>query len=183
MGTKTVHRGLRDLKLAAWTAENSYGTAYDIYGAREMTVELVVETDQLEGDDVIIDRYTKIIAVNFRFANGAVDLELLDTLTGGTLVSNASYEDLKVGEDDSIPYVAMAGRVVGSDAAHDLHIFVPKAKVSGNIQYQAQYGQYVIPQAEFQGVNEGTINGIVRFRKFTALTALEIPLRTTTGTT
>jgi hypothetical protein len=181
MATKTIHRGLRDMKIASWTAENSYGTAQDIYGAREMTLELVVESDQLEGDDVIIDRYTKIIAVNFRFANGAVDLELLDILTGGTLVSNAAYEDMMIGEDASVPYCAMAGRVVGSDPANDLHVFVPKAKVSGNIQYQAQYGQYMIPQAEFQGVSEGTINGIVRFRKFTAVTALEIPLRTTTG--
>lgn len=181
MASKTIHRGLRDLKLAAWTAENSYGTAMDVYGAREMTVELVVESDQLEGDDVVIDRYTKIIAVNFSWAMGSVDLELLDVLIGGTLVSNGDYEDLRIGEDDSVPYVAMAGRVVGSDAAHDLHIFVPKAKISGNVQYQAQYGAYMIPQAEFQGVNEGTINGLARFRKFTALTTLTIPLATTTG--
>lgn len=181
MATKTIHRGLRDLQIAAWNGENSYGTASDIYGAREMTLELVVESDQLEGDDVVIDRYTKIIAVNFNFANGSVDLGLLNVLSGGTLVSNAQYEDVMIGEDASIPYVAMAGRVVGSDATHDLHVFVPKAKMAGNLQYQAQYGAYVIPSAEFQGVNEGSINGLVRFRKFTALTTLTIPLATTAG--
>ena len=181
MATKTIHRGLRDMKIALWTSENNWGPAYDIYGAREMTVEFVVESDQLEGDDVVLDRYSKIIAVNFRFSNAAVDLEVLDMLTGGTLVSNSDYEDIMIGEDASIPYIGMAGRVVGSDATHDLHVLVPKAKMSGNLSYQAQYGQYVLPQCEFQGVNEGTINGLVRVRKFTAPTALNIPLATSAG--
>lgn len=180
MATTPILRGLRDMKVAAWNGVASYGTAYDVYGAREMAIELVLESDQLEGDDVVLDRYSKIVSVTFRFANAAVDLELLKTLSGGTLVSNASYEDTVIGEDDNIPYVAMAGRIVSS-GGRDVHVFVPKAKLSGNLQYQAAFGQYVIPQAEFQGVNEGTANGIVRFRNFSATTALEIPLRTTTG--
>ncbi|HMN10889.1 MAG TPA: hypothetical protein PKD55_01040 [Bellilinea sp.] len=181
MATKTIHRGLRDMKIALWNGENSWGTAYDIYGARSMTIEFVVESDQLEGDDVVLDRYSKIIAVNFSFENAAVDLEVLDMLSGGVLVSNSDYEDIMIGEDASIPYVGMAGRVVGSDATHDLHVLVPKAKMSGNLQYQAQYGQYVLPQCEFQGVNEGAVNGIARLRKFTALTDLDIPLATSAG--
>lgn len=181
MGSKVVYRGLRDMKIAAWNGENDYGTAYDIFGARDMSLELVVESDQLEGDDVVIDRYTKIVAVNFRFANAVVDPELLGILTGGASSSNADYEDVMIGENASVPYVAMAGRVVGSDAKHDWHVFVPKAKLAGNLQYQAQYGQYTIPQAEFQGVNEGATNGLVRFRIFTDLTELTIPLATSAG--
>lgn len=180
MATTPILRGLRDMKIAAWNSAASYGTAYDVYGAREMGIELVLESDQLEGDDVVLDRYSKIIAVTFRFANAAVDLGLLDILSGGALVSNANYEDVVIGENDNIPYVAMAGRIVSS-SGRDVHVFVPKAKLSGNLQYQAAYGQYVVPQAEFQGVNEGAANGIVRFRNFAAATALEIPLRTATG--
>ena len=182
MGIKSIHRGLRDMKIASWVSENSYGPAYDIWGARDMSLTLEVESDQQEGDDVVLDRYTKIVSVTFSFEQAATDLELIDILSGGTLVSGAAYEDLVIGEDDNVPFVAMAGRVVASDAANDLHVFVPKAKISGGLQLQAQYGQYMVPSAEFQGVNEGTINGMVRFRKFTAITALEIPLRTTTGT-
>lgn len=181
MGLKTFHRGLRDMKIAAWTAENSYGTAYDIHGARNMSVTWVVETDQAEGDDVVLDRFSKIIAVTVNIAQAAVDLELLDIISGGTLVSNASYEDLKLGQDDNIAYVAIAGRSVSSDAANELHVFVPKCKIAGNLDWAMQYGTYTFPAAEFQGVNEGDTNGFIRFRKFTATTALEIPLRTTTG--
>ena len=55
MGTKTFHRGLRDLKIATWNSENSYGSAYDILGARNMSVTWVVETDELRGDEHPMD--------------------------------------------------------------------------------------------------------------------------------
>lgn len=169
------------MKIAAWNAENDYGTAYDLLGARNMSVEWVVETDELRGDDVVLDRYTKPVSVTVRIEQASVDLEAVDMLMGGTLVSGAAYEDFFVGEDDEVPYVAVAGRVVGSGGSNDLHIFVPKCKLAGNLQLQAQVDTYMLPGAEFQGVNEGTINGMFRLRKFTALTALEIPLRTSTG--
>jgi hypothetical protein len=111
----------------------------------------------------------------------SVDLEAADTLLGGTLVSNASYEDLMIEESDEVPYIAIAGRVVGGGGSSDLHFLVPKAKLSGNLTLQAQLDTYMLPQAEFQGVHEGAINGMLRLRKFTAATALEIPLRTSTG--
>jgi len=181
MPLQTFHRGLRDLKVASWTSPASYGTAYDVLGAREMSVEFQMETDELRGDDVVLDRYTRLVAATFRLSNAAVDLNLLDILLGGTLVSNASYEDFFVGENDDVPYVAIAGRVVGSGGTNDLHIFAPKCKLAGNLQYSAQVDTYLIPQAQFQAVHEGTANGIIRLRNFTAATGLEIPLRTSTG--
>jgi len=181
MALQTFHRGLREMHLASWTSENTFGTDYPILGAREMTLEYVVTTDMLEGDDVVLDRYTRIISATFRLAMASVDLNVLDILLGGTLVSNASYEDFMIGETDEVPYIAVAGRIVGSGGGSDLHIFAPKCKIAGNIQYQAQLNQYLIPAMELQAVYEGSTNGILRQRKFTALTGLEIPLRTTTG--
>jgi hypothetical protein len=181
MASKTFHRGVRDLVFAAWSAENTWGTDYPALGAREATVEFVVESDELRGDDVVLDRFTKIVAVTLRVSMASVDLDVLDLLLGGTLVSNSSYEDFKFTEDDDTPYVGIAARVMGSDAAHDLHMLIPKAKVSGNLNFSAQVDTYLIPGAEFQGVNEGSTNGMIRLRKFTAATAVEIPLRTSTG--
>lgn len=181
MGTRTFHRGIRDLKIATWTAENSYGTAYDILGARNMSVTWVVETDELRGDDVVLDRFTKLVSVTVNVEQASVDLEAADMLLGGTLVSNASYEDLSIAESDEVPYIAIAGRVVGSGGTNDLHIFIPKCKLAGNLTLAAQLDTYMIPQAEFQGVHEGAVNGMMRLRKFATATALEIPLRTSTG--
>lgn len=181
MGTKSFHRGIRDLKISSWIAENSYGTFYDILGARNMSVSWQVETDELGGDDVILDRFTKMISVTVNIEQAAVDLTVINMLMGGTLVSGVAYEDLRITEADEVPYVALAGRIVGSGGTSDLHIFVPKAKLSSPLQLTAQYQTYILPSAEFQGVNEGTINGMMRLRKFSAPTALEIPLKTAVG--
>lgn len=181
MGQQSIHRGIRAMRVAAWSAENTYGTSYLIRGARSMGVDLVVESDELRGDDIVLDQFTKIIAADVTWEIATVDLELMDILVGGTLVSNASYEDLKITENDDVPYVAMAGRIVGSGATRDLHLFIPKAKLSGNLAVRAQLDTYLLPGAQFRGVSEGAINGIGRFRNFSVPTALEIPLRTTTG--
>lgn len=181
MALQTYHRGLRDLKIATWVAENSYGTAYDVLGARNMSITWVSESDELRGDDVVLDRYTKLVSVTVQIEQASVDLAVVDMLLGGTLVSNGDYEDFRIGEADEVPFVALAGRVVGSGGLADLHIFVPKAKLSGNLELSAQLDTYMLPQAEFQGVHEGEVNGMLRLRKFTTATALEIPLRTTTG--
>jgi hypothetical protein len=146
-----------------------------------MAVEIVVETDELRGDDVVLDRYTKIISATVNLEMATVDLAAYDMLTGATLTSTADYEDLMIGEADEVPYVALAGRIVGSGGVGDLHIFIAKAKLAGNVALQAQQDTFILPAAQFQGVHEGTVNGIYRLRNFASATLLDIPLRTTVG--
>lgn len=172
-------RGVRDLKIAAWLGPNTYGTAYDILGARAANLSWTIETDESRGDDVVLDRHSKIIAATLSIQMASVDLIVVDMILGGTLVSNASYYDLFVAEGDEIPYVAIAGRIAGSGG--DLHFLMPKAKLAGNFQFNAATDTYLIPSADFQGVHEGSANGMLRMRHFTTATALEIPLRTSTG--
>jgi hypothetical protein len=177
---QSIHRGLRKMVVAPWNGISSYGTDISVRGARNMSVELTVETDELRGDDVVLDRNTKIIAVNLSIEFATIDLTLFSTIMGGALTENAAYYDWNVGEDDDVPYVGLAGRVVGSTATADLHIFVAKAKLSSNLALGAQLDTYMIPTATFQGVDDG--GGVIaRLRNFTAPTALEIPLKTTTG--
>lgn len=180
MALQTFHRGVADLKFATWTSEGVYGTAYDVLGVRNFTLTLELESGQLEGDDAILDRFSKIVGANFGFEQAAVDLDVIEMITGNTLVSNAAYEDLLL-DETSLPFVAVAAKIEASSGGKDLHIFLPKCKMSGNFELQAQYGQYMLPKADFQAVREGDTNGVGRARKFTAATALEIPLRTTTG--
>jgi len=180
MGNQTIVRGLRNVKIAAWNAENDYGTAYNILGAREFSVEFVVETDELRGDDVVLDRFSKIVSVSARVEYAAVDLQALEILSGGTFTSVAGYEDLMIGAEDLTNYFAIAGKVVGSQS-RDVHMFVPKARVSGNFGYQAQLDQYLLPSLDIEGVKEGTINGFGRIRNFSLATTLAIPLSTTSG--
>lgn len=178
MATKSFNRGVRDLKLSVWTAENSYGPAYDVLGVRNANLQWVTESDELRGDDVVLDRYSKLVSVNLTIQEASVDLETLDMILGGTLVSNANYYDLMIGDNDEIPYLAVAGRVVGSGGKGDFQFFVPKAKLSGNLQLNAQVDTYLIPQWDMQGVHEGSVNGMLRLRHFANATELTIPLAT-----
>lgn len=180
MGIQSFHRGLRQLAIASHTSPGVYGTEYVIKGARSLSATFNMEVEELRGDDVVIDQFAKLISVTFSLAYAAVDLEALDILMGGTLVSNASYEDFLMSQGDDSPYFAVAGRVVGSGGTNDLHIMAGRCRVSGNVAYQAQLDTYIIPALEIKAVYEDGI-GIARMRNFTAPTALEIPLRTSTG--
>lgn len=174
------YRGVRDGKIGLWTAENTYGTIYDIGGIRNFSITTNLATDELKGDDRVLDRHSRMESVTVEWEQAEVNLFVMDLLMGGTLVSNGSYEDAMIGEEDA-PYVGIAGKTVGSDGS-EIHLFVPKAKLSGGLVMRAQLDTYMIPAATFQGVYEGTINQMFRRRKFFVTTTLAIPLRTTPGT-
>lgn len=179
MPQQTIHRGVRKMLFAAWNGVDTYGTEHEILGARNASLELVVETDELRGDDVVLDRDSKIVAVNVSVEVATVDLAWVDMVLGGTLVNNADYYNLDFDENDDPPYVGIAVRVAGSGGTGDLHILVKKARLSSNLALQAQTDTYMTPSATFQGVSDGT--SMYTLRNFTAPTALEIPLRTATG--
>lgn len=175
---QAYHRGVRDLKIATWNSEGSYGTAYDVKGARTANLAWVVESDSIRGDDVDLANDTKIVAATLSIAQASLDLIVVDMITGGTLISNANYYDLKVGEDDVVPYVCIIGRVVGAGGVGDLHFMLPKAMLSGNVQFSAGVDSWMIPTADFRGVHEGATNGMLRLRHFVNPTALTLPLAT-----
>lgn len=173
------YRGIRDGKIALWTAVATYGTVYDIGGIRNFSITTNVATDELKGDDRVLDQHSRLESVTVDWEQAETNLFVADLLMGGTLVSNASYEDSVIGEEDA-PYVGIAGRMVGSDGS-EVHMFVPKAKLMGNLVMQAQLDTYSIPAAQFKGVYEGVANGMFRRRKFYVPTTLTIPLATTPG--
>lgn len=172
----TYRYGLRDAKIAPWTAENTYGTLLDVDAVQSLTVTLVTQTAVLEGDDVEKDVYAKIKSVEATLRNGDVSLEVLDLLIGGTLYEGVGYDDLKISETDSITYFSIAGKVVGTDGGGCTILWIPKCKIFGNVNYQAQQNNYLLPEVQIKGVNEGTINGMLRIRHYDADRTVLIPL-------
>lgn len=182
MAIQSYNRGVRDMKLALWgPADGAYSPAVDVLGARMANLSWVVESDELRGDDVVLDRYTKLVSASLTIAQAAVDLAIFNMILGGTLTNHAQYYDLMVGDTGEVPFLGIAGRVVGSGGKGDLHFFLPKAKLSGNLQLNAQVDTYLIPQADFQGVHESATTGMLRLRHYNVPTALTIPLATTGG--
>jgi hypothetical protein len=178
--TPSVLRGIKDIKIAAWTAENSYGTPYDIYAGRGANLQWVVTTDTLRGDDVDVDVFTNLASATLTIQNGSIDLTVFNMLLGGVLTQNAAYYDFYIQSAVDVPYVALAGRVSGS-GGKDIHFLLPKCKLASNLQLNAQVDNYLIPQWDVHGVNEGPLNGMLRLRQFLVPTALNIPLATVGG--
>lgn len=171
-----VIRGIRDAKIAAWNSTGSYGTAVDIRGIREASLELELDTDQQEGDDIVVDRYSSIIAANVGLQNAFVDFEAAAIMTGATFTSGAAYDDFMLDGENNPPFVGLAFKAVASDG-QETHYFLPKAKLSGNVSLTMAYGSYLVPQAEFQAIKDGA-SGMVRGRNFASATGLVIPLAT-----
>src|SRR5688572_549489 len=130
--------GLRDLKIAPYVSSNVWGTLLDIDAAQSFTVTLVTQTAILEGDDVDKDVYAKIKSVEANMRNGDVSLDVLDLITGGTLYEGVGYDDVKIGQDDTLGYFGICGKVVGTNSTKVTLLFIPKAKIFGNVSYQAQ---------------------------------------------
>jgi hypothetical protein len=171
-----VRYGLRDLWIADWVAENSYGTAVRLLAAQSFTVTFVVETATLPGDDIDFDTFAKIRSVDAQLRNGELTLDGYEILTGGTLYEGTGYTDLMIGDDETenAPYFAICGRVIGTNSG-DTHLFIPKAKIAGNLSYQAQQSTYLVPEVAIKGIREGSINGMARIRHHDAVTAVAIP--------
>lgn len=176
MARQVVLRGIREMIGAPWTSTGNYGTSFDISGVREGSLELELETDQLEGDDEVIDRYSRVIAVNVSFQQGRVDLEAASELTGGTFDTGADYDQFLLDGENDPPYIGLAFKVRASDGK-EVHYFLPKTKLSGNLSLTAAYGSYTIPQAEFQAIKDGA-QGMLRVRNFDGPATLSIPLAT-----
>lgn len=168
--------GLRDLKIAPYTSPGIYGTTIDIDAAQAFTVTLVTQTAILEGDDVEKDVYAKIKAVEANMRNGDVSLDVLDILTGGTLYEGVGYDDLMVSQDDNIGYFGVVGKVVGTNDGGCTMLFIPKAKINGNVSYQAQQNSYLIPEVQIRGVDDGAPNNLVRIRHYDVDRTVAIPL-------
>lgn len=171
-----VIRGVRDAKIAQWNSTGSYGTALDIRGIREASIELELDTDQLEGDDEVVDRYSRIIAATIGLQKAFVDFQTASLMTGGTFVSGAAYDDFLIDGENDPGFVGLAIKAVASDG-QETHYFFPKAKLSGNLSLTLAYGSYLVPQAEFQAIKDG-VAGTMRGRNFASATGLTIPLAT-----
>jgi hypothetical protein len=172
---QSYNRGIRQLMIALTPA----GPGYVVKGARQANLSWVIDSDKARGDDVDLDRYSKVVSVQLTIAQAALDLVVANMVLGGSLGQLAGqYYDLLIDGVNDPPYVAIAGRIAGSSGGGDLCFLIPKAKLSSTPQYNAQVDTYIFPQMQFEGVYDTSITGIVRMRHFIGTAALSIPLPT-----
>jgi hypothetical protein len=171
--------GLNDCKVATWTATDTYGTEVDVPSVQMMGTSLQQVSAQLEGDDQITDTQSSVTGVEVRLRFGSVSLAALEVILGQAISSSGStpnrVSQIKLGGSDKMPYFGICGAANATQGTGDTHVFIPKAKVMGNVALTSmEYGQYAIPELTVFGVNDTTYDAMVLIEHETA-TAVAIP--------
>lgn len=168
--------GVRDAKIALWNSTGSYGTLIDLPAVNRVEYNPRTSTGELEGDDEVVDSFSKIIGVEGRivFADtNVVRSDIMNLLLGADVTSSGSKKKITIGEHNP-NYFGLCWKVVVTDNSGEDHFMVYKARIT-NIQYSAAYGGYTVPEVSFTGVaDNGDVIEVVENQPID--TALAMPL-------
>jgi hypothetical protein len=168
--------GLNDVKVAAYSATNDYGSAVDIPSVQMMGGILQVVSAQLEGDDEITDAHSQAIGGQVRIRFGSISIAALEVLLGiSSVASEGVYDWLQIDGGDNMPYFGICGKIAATQGSGDTHIFLPKVKIMEDVTLSsAEYGQYVIPEVTAQAIPDATY-AIYNIIEHDTATAVAIP--------
>lgn len=168
--------GLNDVKIATWNATDDYDTAVDVPSVQVMGTTLATVSAQLEGDDEITASAARAIGgeVNIRF--GSISIAALEILLGNTSTASGAVQDhLMVSGGDAMPYIGICGKAKAEEGSGDTHVFIPKCKLMGDLTIaQLEYGQFAIPEATVQIVDDTTY-GLINVVEHSTETDVAIP--------
>lgn len=150
--------GLQDVKIATWTATDTYGAAVDVPSVQLMGTTLSQVSAQLEGDDTITASASRAVGGEVRLRFGSISLLALEVLLGNTSTASGAVQDhLMVSGGDNMPYIGICGKALAEEGTGDTHIFIPKCKLMGDLTIaQLEYGQFAIPEATIAIVDDAT---------------------------
>lgn len=171
--------GLNDVKIAVWTATDTYGPAVDIPSVQLMGAVLQIISAQLEGDDAITATAARAIGGEVRVRFGSVNIAALEVLLGNTATSSIAspneVKQLKVDGGDNMPYFGIVGRALAEEGVGDFQVFFPKVRITSDITLATlEYGTFTIPEFTAQAVTDETY-GILSVIEHEAPTVIAIP--------
>jgi len=168
--------GLNDVKVAAYTATNTYGTEVDVPSVQLMSVTMQVVSAQLEGDDEITDTASNAIGAQIQLRFGSLSIGALEVILGiDSVPSGSTYDHLQIGGGDTMPYFGMCGKINATQGSGDTHVFIPKCKIMSAVTLiTAEYGRYTIPEMTVQAVTDATYD-IINIIEDAAAQSVAIP--------
>lgn len=173
--------GLRDCKVATYTATNSYGTAVDVPSVQLLGITLKMVNAELTGDDTVTAIAARAIRAEGRVRFGSVSIAVLEVLFGLTATSSVAspnrVKNFKIPGGTRMPYFGIAGVAVAEEGVPgDLTVFIPKCKISGDVNLvQLEYGNFAIPELPFMAVDDATFGIMDIVEHETAITTVVIP--------
>jgi len=112
---------LEDVKIAPLTDDPeggsaTYGTLVDIPGIVKLGIKPVVEKKELQGDNQVMDIWTKVKAIEINFEHVKLSLDVLKIMLGGTVTATGEspnqIQTYSLTADDKPGYFKLEGRVV-----------------------------------------------------------------------
>ena len=155
---------LKDVKIYPLLTDPSggsatYDVAVDIPGITKLSIKPNLVTKELQGDNVILDEWSKLMSVEMAFENKKVSLNALKVLQGGTVtttgVTPATVTSYDVGINDRPGYFKIEGQILYvEDGLGDAHIVAYKCKSTDGAAWEVSD-----MSGDFASV-KGTVKGI-----------------------
>jgi hypothetical protein len=183
--------GINDLKIVLITKDEDIPDGFEIHstGGLANVIDLkgiqtlaltpaFIEKD-LRGDEVVLDRYTKLDNIGWSFTNAIMSLDALNVLLGGNTVAGGSgtteTQTFTLRGADLPKYFVLEAQTKYTDAG-DVHVRLYKCKAS-KVDYELKGEDYAIvsvsgiaipTQFQFSG-NGGKIKDVVINETATAI--------------
>lgn len=133
--TVTKLYGVDDIKLLPVSADTAsaftFGTAVDVPGARQISLTFEIESKELRGDEMLMDLVSKAKSVTAKVENAKLSLDVMSTLLGGSVSSDANTATFSFGNNAILPYFQLHAQIKQTDnSGGDLHFIVYKSKIT-----------------------------------------------------
>jgi hypothetical protein len=170
---------LDDVKVAAYTATDTYGAAVDVPSVQLYGVTMRVRSAEGEGDGKITVTASRVIGGKARIRFLGIDFEVLEVLIGLTANESGSTPNrgnlLEIPAGHKLPHFGICGRSFAEEGTGDFHIFIPKARIMSDVELAVlQLGQFATPEFEIGFVDDDTYEAF-QFIEHETATAVVIP--------
>jgi len=182
MPTRTVAWDIEDAIIAPVDVDDTPGTAVPIEGIVSIQAEVRVKSGEQPGDGQIYSVMAKAIAATLtvQFAD-LQDFSVIATMTGQPAESSGSplvHTNPVTGKQ--YPFFLIAGKTFLDDATGTFHVWVLKAKITGNFSIGIADNAFVVPQFQATAVPSNYITRqgrkVILFpARYTTDVALAIP--------
>lgn len=148
--------GLRDVKVRPVTgASDTAGTSVDLPNAQTFSFTEAEDVEELRGDDGLIAIHGKGPAVDWNLAAGAISLEAVKTMYGGTITETGTspnqIKTLNKKGTDVRPYFQVEGQAI-SDSGGDFHVLLYKCRATGDLTGEMADGSFWITGASGRAI-------------------------------
>ena len=148
--------GINDLRLCRIVQDDSAGfklkkvsggsarDVIDLPGVQTLSLTPTFVEKELRGDEVVLDKYTKLDSINWSFTNAIMSLDALSALLGGAVSTSGSNQVFTLTGLDLPYYFVLEGQAeYTSEAGGDIHVRLFKAKAN-KVDYELKGEDYCV---------------------------------------